>query len=311
MALTSEILKANEALAGLEEAQLQAIETLSTNDEKSVISTKIGEYHQKTEEDVKGVSGMDKNEGEKSHEYLKRVLGGFKESSTAGETLKADIAKKETTILTLQKQIKEGSTDKALKQQLDDAQTKLTSMQTTYDTDKTSWEKKYSDKEAEVVSNRVKSQFTEASKNLKFKGAIPESIQKTLISDAVRRVTETNKAEFVDSNGVQTLVFRDSTGKILVNTANLSNPFTAEEMLRAHLKDGLEELKGKGGGTGGDKGKGAAGSVDVSHAKTQNEAETIITNLLMKQGLTRGSEEFADAKTKIWKDNGIDKLEMV
>ena len=53
MALTAEVIKANADLANLTDAQLAAITTLSANEEKQVINTKIGELHGRYDEDVK------------------------------------------------------------------------------------------------------------------------------------------------------------------------------------------------------------------------------------------------------------------
>jgi hypothetical protein len=52
----------------------------------------------------------------------------------------------------------------------------------------------------------------------------------------------------------------------------------------------------------------AGAPVDVSMARTQNEAQEIIAKQLMGRGLINGSKEFQEALTQAWKDNNISSL---
>ena len=58
--LTSDIIKANTALAGLTEEQINAITTLSENDENSVIAKKTGEIYGALDADILAVTGVEK-----------------------------------------------------------------------------------------------------------------------------------------------------------------------------------------------------------------------------------------------------------
>jgi hypothetical protein len=49
-------------------------------------------------------------------------------------------------------------------------------------------------------------------------------------------------------------------------------------------------------------------AVDVSMARTQNEAHELIAKQLMQQGMINGSKEFQTALDKAWKDYDISKL---
>ena len=51
-------------------------------------------------------------------------------------------------------------------------------------------------------------------------------------------------------------------------------------------------------------------SVDVSGARTRSEANEIITQQLMQQGLVNGSEAFQAALNQAWKDNNVAALPM-
>mgnify|MGYP006992123615 FL=1 len=48
--------------------------------------------------------------------------------------------------------------------------------------------------------------------------------------------------------------------------------------------------------------------IDLAGVKSQNEAQEVIAQTLMKQGLTNGSKAFQEAQTKAWKDNNISAL---
>ena len=52
----------------------------------------------------------------------------------------------------------------------------------------------------------------------------------------------------------------------------------------------------------------AGAPVDVSMARTQNEAQEIIARNLMQQGMVNGSKEFQEAMTQAWKDNNVSSL---
>ena len=63
--LTVEMLRQNTSLAGLTDAQLTAIATMSQNDENTVIGTRIGALHGQYDADILSITGIKKNDGEK------------------------------------------------------------------------------------------------------------------------------------------------------------------------------------------------------------------------------------------------------
>ena len=75
--------------------------------------------------------------------------------------------------------------------------------------------------------------------------------------------------------------------------------------------DVLEKQRKQTGSGTGTPTQGVGGNditLDVSGARTQREADDIIAKQLMAQGITKGSKEFVDAKTKIWNENKIENL---
>ena len=311
MALTPEVIKANADLSTLSEAQLTAISTLSVNDENQVINTKIGELHGRYDEDVKTVTGIEKNQGEKSYEYVKRVLGDFKSKIGEVPELQTKITGYETEIATLKQQISEGKGDEVIRQQLKDAQTELTTLKTQYDTDKQVWGNKEKEFSQQITGIQVDTQFEKATAGLKFKSGYPESVQKTLLSSAKSAILGTYKPDWIEAGGTKVMVFRDAKGEIARNKSNSLNPYTAQELISEQLKEVLDSGK-KITGTGTEEpGRGGVDTieiVDIAGAKTQVQADEIIVKYLMQNGETRGSASFAEKQKKLREENGVAKL---
>lgn len=311
MALTAEVIKANADLANLTDAQLAAITTLSVNDENHVINTKIGELHGRYDEDVKAVTGIEKNQGEKSYDYVKRVLGDFKSKIGRATELQTKIAGYETEIANLKQQISSGKGDDVIRQQLKDAQAELATLKTQYEVDKQNWgnkEKEYADK---ITGIEIDSNFEKATAGLKFRAGYPESVQRTLLSSAKSAILGAYKPDWVEADGQRIMVFRDKNGEILRNKSNSLNPYTADELISEQLKEVLDNGRIiTGAGTQG-QGNGQSGSAevfDIAGAKTQVEADEIIVKYLMQIGETRGSGSFAEKQKKLRQENGVDKL---
>lgn len=311
MALTPEVIKANAELATLSEAQLAAIATLSVNDENQVINTKIGELHGRYDEDVKAVTGIEKKQGEKSYDYVKRVLGDFKAKIGGATELQNKITGYETEIANLKQQISEGKGDEVIRQQLKDAQTELATLKTQYDTDKQAWANKEKEFSQQITSIQVDAQFEKAVAGLKFKAGYPEGVQKTLIKSTKDAILSQYKPDWVEADGKKIMVFRDAKGEILRNKSNGLNPYTAQELISEQLKEVLDPGK-KTTGTGTeDPGKGGVDTieiVDIAGAKTQVQADEIIVKYLMQNGETRGSASFAEKQKKLREENGVNKL---
>lgn len=310
MALTKDVIIANGVLATLTPDQITAIETLSVNDETTVIGTKIGTLHGRYDTDILEVSGVAKKQGEHSYEYAKRVIADFKTKVESSSTLATEVTSLKADKLSLEKQIREGGSDAALKQQLKDTETRLSQIQTTYDTEKATFATEKTELQKQVNATHVNYAFDMATTGLKFKATIPDSVKEVLIKNAKSEILATSSPDFVETGGKKVLVFRDANGNILNNQENKLNPFTASELITSKLKDVLDFGKQQsGGGTGPNNDK-SENVLDTSTAKTQIEADDLIAKHLMSIGLTRQNPEFAKEQAKIRKENGVDKLPM-
>lgn len=307
--LVAAVLRANTALAGLSDEQVAAIEELSKNDENTVIGARIGELHGQYDADVLSVTGIAKNQGEKSYDYVKRILGDYKQKAAGTEALNTKIAELNTEIAGYKKTIAEGKGSEAMAQQLKDAQKQLSDTQALFEKQKGEWENKYNDLNKQYQTSQINGEFDKALQGMKFKTIYPESVQRTLINAAKESILLTSKADWVEENGTRKLVFRDSAGNIMNNPENKLNPYTAGELLRNQLKDVLD-IGRQQTGTGTQPGAGGAGggAFDLTGATTQVAADELISKHLMAQGYTRGSREFSDEAMKLRKENGVDKL---
>ena len=312
--LTVEMLRQNTALASLPENVLQAIAEMSRNDENTVIGNKIGALHGQYDADIFAVTGVAKNQGEKSYDYAKRVLGDFKAKADSVDTVKAELTTAKAQVTELQSKIEKNSGDETLKQQLKDAKAQVTQLQGQLQTKETEFNTTKAKLESDMKAIHIDYAFQAATAGLKFKAGITEPIQKTLLSAAKAEVLAKGTPDFVDDGkGGKTLVLRGADGNILNNPANNLNPYTIKEfVLETSLKDVIDTGKQQtGGGTGGNQGgQGGQDSsvLDLSGVKNQLEADRAIENYLLSTGVTRDSAEFAEQSLQLRTENKVAEL---
>lgn len=311
--LTVEMLSQNPALQGLTDAQRQAIATMSQNDENTVIGTRIGELHGQYDADVLGITGIAKNSGEKSYDYVKRVLNGYKTKVDSHKTMKAELDAAKAQVTELQSKLEKNAGDETLKQQLKDAKAQVTQLQASLQTKETEFKAEKTRLETANRDIHIDYAFQAAVSGLKFKDGITEPVQKVLLQSAKAEVLAKGTPDFVDDgNGGKKLVLRDANGIILNNPKNNLNPYTMQELvMETSLKDVIDTGRKQSGGgtippTGGSGGTG--GTLDMSGIKTQLEADKAITAHLLANGLTRDSKEFAEQSMQLRNENNVAQL---
>lgn len=309
--LTVDMLRQNNILAGLTDEQLNAIATMSQNDENTVIGTKIGALHGQYDTDILGITGVNKNQGEKSYDYLKRVLNDYKTQLTSTATIQAQLATAKTEIENLKQKLAEGSGDETLKQQLKDAKKLASDLQAQLTKSANDLATQKADFEKQIKSIHVDNAFNEAVSDLKFKPGITDGIKTVLLNAAKAEILTKGTPDFIDNNGTKVLVYRDAAGNVLNNPANNLNPFTTKELLmQTSIKDVIDLGKQQpGGGTGPIQRHNTRVTVlDLSGAKTQVEADKVIENYLLGNGLTRDSSEFATQSMQLRTENKVNEL---
>lgn len=312
--ITIEMLNQNPAVSGLTEAQKAVIAEMSRNDENTVIGTKIGALHGQYDADILSITGIVKNAGEKSYDYAKRVLNEYKGQLGSVTELQSKLTKAEKEVADLQAKIQKGEGDEALRQQLKDTKAQVTQLQAQLQAKETEFTTEKAKFESDLKAVHVDYAFNAATSGLKFKAGITEPVQKALINVAKNEVLAKGTPDFVDDGqGGQRLVLRDSSGIILNNPKNNLNPYTlAELIIETSLKDVLDTGRQQtGGGTTGNLGGAGGGGgtiLDLSGAKSQVEADKIITNHLLANGLTRDSPEFAEQSMQLRNENNVGNL---
>ena len=312
MALSEDLIKANENLATLTPEQISAITSLSLNDEAAVIGKKTGEIYGNLEKDVIETSGLQKIQGEKAYEFVKRVITDFKTRVESSAEIQNQIAALQAEKADLMKQISEGNADPIIKQQLKDAQSELNA-----------YKQKASELEAEVSEVRSKhakelstikleSEIDKTLSVFKFNESISEDVRSIVIDNAKNKLKNYSSAFEQDSAGNTTLVFRDANGEV-VRDAVTRLPITIQSLMAVELKGILDVKKqptGIGGNPKGGGGPDASGGIDLSEYKTQVAANKAIADYLLKKGLLKTSPEFAQEMTRIRTENKISELQI-
>lgn len=310
--LTIEMLRQNATLTGLTDAQLTAIAEMSKNDENTVIGTKIGALHGQYDSDILNVTGIKKNDGEKSYDYAKRVLNEYKSQIQSTATLQAQLTNAKNEVATLKQKLADGAGDETLKQQLKDAKAQVSQLQTQLSTKESEFSTTKAELEGQIKNVHVDYAFKAATAGLKFKAGITEGVQKILLDSAKAEVLAKGTPDFIDNgSGGKTLVFRNADGNVLNNPKNNLNPYTVQELImETQLKDVIEIGRTQPGASTvpPTTPPGASTLLDLSGIKTQLEADKAIENYLLTQGLTRDSAEFAEQSMQLRSDNSVGQL---
>lgn len=310
--ITIEMLNQSESLKGLTDAQKLAITTLSSNDEATVIGTKIGALHGQYDADILSISGISKADGEKTYDYLKRVLGDYKTKLDGTKTLSAQLEAQKKKVTELEAKLAAGGSDEAVKQQLKDARHQVTQLQTQLTAKTEELDNAKKDYEKKEKDLQVGFAFTNATAGIKFKADVSEPVKKILLAAAKDEILAKGTPDFVDDGkGGKKLVLRDAAGNTLNNPKNNLNPYTIEELvMETSLKDVIDTGRQQpGGGTEPNpQHDHQTVNLDLSTAKTQQEADVQIENYLLSTGLTRDNVEFGNKALEIRNENNVSSL---
>lgn len=312
--ITIEMLQQQEALNGLTDEQKTAIVTLSKNDEEAVISKRFGEVYRQMDETIARETGIQRNGDEKTYVYLERAARELatKVNSIAG--LNTRISELTAERDRLKKAVEDGTGDEKLRKDLQQAQRDLESVTNQYNTLKADYDKQKADHAAELINFRLDNELATAKGGIKFKGDLPQTATDVLMQQAIGKI-KSLKHEYVDDgNGGQRLVFIDANGAQMRNPEKQLEFFTVADLL-------TKELKAMGVLDEGRKAEGISTTVphvtpqgaivlDLSGVRTQTQAQEVIAQTLMKQGMTNGSKAFQEAMTQAWKDNNVQSLPM-
>ena len=311
--ITQEMIQQQEALAGLTDEQREAIITLSKNDEEAVIGARFREVYNRLDETIARETGIARDGDEKTYNYLERAARQLAGKANSVEGLNTKIHDLTAERDRLKKAIEENTGDEKLKKDLAQAIKDLDSVKTQYNTLKADYDKQKTDHATELENFRIDNEIASVKGGIKFKADLPETATNVLLEQAISKV-KGFKHEFIDDgNGGKRLVFKDANDAIMRNAEKQLEPFTIGDLLTKELKTmGVldEGRQQQGGGTHAPKVTRTQDGIviDLSGARTQVEAQEMIAQTLMKQGLINGSSEFQEASTKAWKENNCQAL---
>lgn len=306
MPLSKESITANEQLKALPDEQINALVTLSENEEQTAIANSVAALRKKDLSTLAEITGNTFAEGSQFSEQFKTVVTGLVESSKKAE----GIADLENQITTLKQQLKEGSSDEALKQQLQDAQTELAAKNTAYTELENQMSKAGEENAAKLNAFRVANVYDLAGKSLKFKPEFKE-VSEGLLKSANATILSMFTPGF--SKGLddkEVLVFRKSDKSVHTNPNNLGKPYTYEELLAEQVKSFLMPDTPTGLGTKPVLDDTGAAMLDLTGANTREKADELIEQHLMRQGKKPGTVAFQKEFTKIREDNKVSALPM-
>lgn len=310
--LTIEMLKQSSALAGLTDKQFTAIAEMSKNDENAVIGTKIGALHGQYDTDIFNITGIKKKDGEKSYDFMKRVLSEYKTKGESVKNIQKELDDAKAQVTDLQSKLEKNAGNETLAQQLKDAKAQVTQLQAQLQTKETEFNTKKTEFETALKNTHVDYAFQAATTGLKFKTGITEPIQKTLLNAAKAEILAKGTPDFIDDGqGGKKLVIRGADSNIINNPKNNLNPYTLQELvMETSLKDVIDTgRQQRGGGTIPPAGGGGGGGMlDLSGIKSQVEADKAIESYLLSNGLTRDSQEFAEQSMQLRTENNVANL---
>jgi predicted HicB family RNase H-like nuclease len=309
--ITQEMLAQQEVLNGLTAEQIEAITTLSKNDEEAVIGNRFREVYNRLDETIATTTGIARNGDEKTYNYLERAAKAVKERADKVEGLQTKVQELTNEKARLEKVIQDGTADEQTKKQLAQAQRDLASIKEQFNTLKGEKDSLIEQHTKELLNVRIDNELSQALAGIKLKGDLPEQALNTLIGQTMQHVKGFNPEYVDDGKGGKQLVFKDAQGAILRNPEKGLNPMTAGELLERELKamGVVDERRAAGGGTEPPKPSGAGDEpIVITGARTRVEANEMLTQQLLKRGLVNGSKQFMEAMRKAWEDNNVKAL---
>ena len=298
MALTLDLLNAQEGLSGLTDEQKTALVGLSERDEEASFNKRFGETLGQMDTVIASEGAIQRNEGEKTSEYMARVIRTLKSSADEGAGYKTTNESLTAEIESLKAKIASGAGNEELKKDLDKLKGELASAKKVNGELQESLTKKEADYKGKLEGYRMESEIGAAMTGIALKKELPEATKQALMTLAKQNVMAA-KHVFDETAGV--FIFQDADGNPMKDKS--LNNLTVADMLRVQLETmGVLDTGRQQGGAGGNGGNGGGGgaTVNLSLARTKVEADEMIEKQLMSQGHAKSDadwyERFSEAR---------------
>lgn len=292
MALTLDLINAQEGLNALTDEQKQSIVGLSERDEETTFARRFGETLGAMDTSIAAESAIARNEGEKTSEYLTRALKQLKAAADEGAGFKSTNETLTAEINDLKAKIAAGQGNEQLKADLDKMQKELAAAKKVNGELQEAATKAAAEYKGKLEGYRMESEIGGALSGLKLKAELAEATKNALLTLAKQNVMA-SKHVFDETAGA--FIFQNADGTPMKDKS--LNNLTVADMLRMQLETmGVLDTGRQQGGAGGQGGQGGGGAaaVDLSNAKSQVEADEIIERALMTQGIAKSDANWQE-----------------
>ena len=287
MALTLDLLNAQEGLSGLTDEQKTALVGLSERDEEASFNKRFGETLGQMDTVIASEGAIQRNEGEKTSEYMARVIRTLKTSADEGAGYKTTNESLTDEIESLKAKIASGAGNEELKKDLEKYKGELASAKKVNGELQESLTKKEAEYKGKLEGYRMESEIGTAMSGVALKKELPEATKQALLTLAKQNVMA-SKHVFDETAGV--FIFQNEDGTPMKDKS--LNNLTVADMLRSQLETMgvLETQRQQQGGK--ENPPVLTTNVDLSTARTKVEADEIITKQLMAQGHAKSDADW-------------------
>ena len=292
MALTLDLLNAQEGLSGLTDEQKTALVGLSEREEESTFNRRFGETLGQMDTVIASEGAIGRNEGEKTSEYMARVIRTLKSSADEGAGYKTANESLTAEIESLKAKIASGAGNEEIKKELEKLKGELASAKRVNGELQESLTKSAAEYKGKLEGYRMESEIGAAMTGIAVKKELPEATKQALLTLAKQNVMS-SKHVFDETAGV--FIFQDAEGNPLKDKS--LNNLTVADMLRMQLDTmGVLDAGRQQGGAGGNGGNGGGSGADVniSSARTKVEADEMMERQLMAQGHAKSDANWGE-----------------
>jgi len=291
--LNAEEIKSVTDLSTLDDTQINAIINLS----KSVVDRTTGGIYDSIDSDLSEVLG-------KKPDGLKTLAWVAQSVKTASEKVKDyDSISEQVSQLTQKAEADKkapNATIESLEKQIKDRDDQIALIQKTSESKIMELEEARKNDSFKLINSEIDKSLVSSMKDLKFNESIPESLLKEAIDK--RKAEALSKYEVEINDGA--ILFRHD-GEIVRNPENGFNPSTAFDLIKPSITDLLDQkrvVEGLGGKPHKSKG------ISIGEARTQMQADELISNHLVSLGIERLSDDFVDKQLELRKEMKVSEL---
>lgn len=317
MALTLPLL---EAIEGLTDDQKKAIVELSTNDEVQVVekarkdaeNARTREIYDGLDADMEKL-GFKKPEGSmRSFQHIQNVVKDLDEKVKKSSEFETQVTELTAKVKDYEKQLKDNTGDKALKEKVTTLEkqnegliNQIGELKETHTKALEAAAKELEEEKQSTFNVKVTNEWNNVLHGITYKSGYSETALKELLEVRREKALREGNPFFTDEKKLR---FKDKDGGLLPNPNDLQRPHTPESFFLSYIDDLIDKDKTQTGlGTGKKGGKGGKGgstlALEFEGVKTKSEANTLIEQIVMKEGIARHNPKFGERRRELKTQN--------